>query len=104
MTAYYKIENRSQRAYEMSHDGTILAINGDSEWLLESRFTGMDQLRGGRYREFIHGYEQAWPKAAEKAIDKTDEIEKYMDRLTDEVPNAMLCDLSAYQIRQILGL
>lgn len=95
-TKYYRIQAAGHGAYDFSHDGTILAVRGDREWLLTDEWCG-DGVEGSCYRQHVAGRRRPWPKAAEHAEDRTADF--------DDLPsNTTVRDLHPSEIRKILGV
>ncbi len=70
-TKYYRVQQPGNGAYGFRHDGTILAVRGDREWLLTDVWCG-DGVEGECYRNHVNGHRRSWPKASDNAIDKTE--------------------------------
>jgi len=95
-TTYYRVQNSGIGAYDFRHDGTILAVRGDKEWLLTDEWCGGD-IEGQCYRQHVDGNRKSWPKSAEKAIDKTKDF-------SDMPIGVFISDFSAKEIREMLHI
>jgi hypothetical protein len=101
-TQYYKIQNSFTGAYDMTCDGIILAVRGENEWLLTDRYCG-DNTVGYKYRQYVGASQKSWPKAADKAIDKTEFFaELFAD--ADCSLNAIFSTLNAKDFREFLKI
>lgn len=94
-TKYYRIQSPGLGAYDFRNDGVILAVRGDLEWLLTDEWCGSG-VEGSCYRQHVAGRRRPWPKAADRAEDRTDDF--------DDLSPATVRDLQASEIRKILGV
>jgi hypothetical protein len=99
---YYRIQGSFSGAYDMTCDGIILAVRGDDEWLLTDRYCG-DSSIGYKYRQFVGSNQKPWPKAAEKAIDKTEFFAELFSDADCDL-NAIFSTMNAKEFRDFLKI
>lgn len=99
-TKYFRIENAGRGAYDLPHDGTILAVSPLKSWLLTDEYCG-GNVEGQCYRHHVAGARRPWPAAAGKAIDKTEEVEMIFADSPEPI-SMILENFSAAEIQKLL--
>jgi len=93
-TKYTRVVAPYGGAYGMANNGIILAQRGESAWLLTDNWCGGD-IEGYTYRQHVAGHRRSWPKAAEQAADRSEDILRWTAATRK---NPELCDPRNYEI------